>query len=97
VESEPSGRLLCCLKRRYSTEHCAGCIQIHFQVDTTFIRDRKAVDYLDASTAPLLVRDVDSRTKVDSIYSYPQAATEEMPGAFNWRSLSGQDYLDLLG
>lgn len=75
---------------------CAGCVQVHFQVDTRFIGDREAVDYLNASTVSLLVRDVDSRTKVDSIYSYSRPATEEIPGAFNWRSLSGQDYLDLL-
>ncbi|TGP26819.1 MULTISPECIES: hypothetical protein [unclassified Mesorhizobium] len=75
---------------------CTGCVQIHFQVDTSFIGDREAIEYLGESTLSRLVRDVDSRTKVDSIYSYPQAATEEMPGALNWRSLSGQDYLDLL-
>ena len=75
---------------------CAGCIQIHFQVASAFIGDRKAVEYLNESTLSQLVRAIDSQTKVDSIYSYPQTAREEMPGAFNWRSLTGQDYLNLL-
>ncbi|TIU30477.1 MAG: hypothetical protein E5W27_01040 [Mesorhizobium sp.] len=75
---------------------CVGRIQIHFQVDASFIGDRQAIEYLDKATLSRFVRDIDSRTKVDSIYSYPQTATEEVPGPLNWRSLTGQDYLDLL-
>ncbi|BCG94517.1 hypothetical protein [Mesorhizobium sp. 131-2-1] len=75
---------------------CAGGIQIHFQVDTAFIGDREAIEHLNESALSRFVRDVDSRTKVDSIYSYPRTAAEEIPGALNWRSLSGQDYLDLI-
>ncbi|CAN7533047.1 hypothetical protein [Mesorhizobium caraganae] len=75
---------------------CAGCIQIHFQVATAFIGDREAIEYLNESTLSQLVPAIDSRTKVDSIYSYPHAAKEEMLGAFNWRSLTGQDHLNLL-
>ncbi|MER8447728.1 hypothetical protein NKH52_31635 [Mesorhizobium sp. M1066] len=42
-----------------------------------------------------LVSDIDRRTTLDSIYSYPQPAFEEIPGAFDWNLLSGRDYLTL--
>ncbi|RTL91251.1 MAG: hypothetical protein EKK31_35345 [Hyphomicrobiales bacterium] len=75
---------------------CAGRTQIHFQVDTSFIGDGEVIKYLEQSKPARLVRDIDSRTRVDSIYSYPQPATEEVPGVFNWRSITGRDYLDIL-
>lgn len=75
---------------------CAGRIQIHFQVGTSFINDGDAVKHLSKAKLDRLVRDIDSQTRVDSIYSYPQPATEEVPGIFNWRALTGQDYLDIL-
>ncbi|MGX9178198.1 hypothetical protein ACWTU8_09990 [Mesorhizobium sp. BHbdii] len=75
---------------------CAGCIQVHFRVDTAFIDDGDAQNYLNASTVSRLVRDIDSRTTVDSIYSYPDLAREEVPGVFNWKTLSGRDYLNLI-
>ncbi|MEI9403983.1 hypothetical protein [Mesorhizobium argentiipisi] len=75
---------------------CAAGIQIHFQVDTSFIGDRDATKYLSKSTVLQLVRDIDPRTKVDSIYSCPRKATEELPGVFNWHLVTGRDYLALV-
>ncbi|MER8512406.1 hypothetical protein NKH47_05570 [Mesorhizobium sp. M1060] len=74
---------------------CAGPIQIHFRVDTDFIEDGDAQKYLANSTVSQVVSDIDSRATLDSIYSYPQPAFEEIPGAFNWNLLSGRDYLTL--
>jgi hypothetical protein len=76
---------------------CAGCIKVHFQVDTSFVADGDVVRHLEGAKLGRLLRDIDPRTKVDSIYSYPQPATEEVPGVFNWRALTGNDYLDILG
>ncbi|MBZ9816856.1 hypothetical protein [Mesorhizobium sp. CA7] len=76
---------------------CAGGIQIHFQVDTSFIDDGDAVRHLEEAKLGQLLRDIDPRTKVDSIYSYPQPATEDVPGVFNWCWLTGHDYLHILG
>ncbi|WP_141247060.1 hypothetical protein [Mesorhizobium sp. WSM3866] len=76
---------------------CAGCIKVHFQVDTSFIGDGDPVRHLEEAKLGRLLRDIDPRTKVDSIYSYPQPAAEEVPGVLNWRALSGRDYLDILG
>ena len=76
---------------------CAGCIKVHFRVDTSFIDDGDAVRHLERAKLGRLLRDIDPRAKIDSIYSYPQPATEEVPGVFNWRALTGYDYLDILG
>ena len=74
---------------------CAGPIQIHFRVDTDFIEDGDAQKYLANFTVSQLVSDIDSRATLDSIYSYAESASEEIPGAFNWKLLSGRDYLTL--
>ncbi|MBZ9776636.1 hypothetical protein [Mesorhizobium sp. CO1-1-8] len=74
---------------------CAGPIQIHFRVDTDFIEDGDAQKYLTNSTVSQLVSNIDAHATLDSIYSYPQPAFEEVPGAFNWNLLSGRDYLTL--
>jgi hypothetical protein len=74
---------------------CAGPIQIDFRVDTDFIEDGDTQKYLTNSTVSQLVSDIDSRATLDSVYSYPQPAFEEIPGAFNWNLLSGRDYLKL--
>ncbi|CDX21524.1 conserved hypothetical protein [Mesorhizobium sp. SOD10] len=34
---------------------CTGCIQIHFQVDTAFIDDREAIEYLASRRCPSLL------------------------------------------
>jgi hypothetical protein len=75
---------------------CAGGIQIHFQVEMSFIGKCDAIEYLDRSSVQQLIRDIDSQTKVDSIYSFPRNASQELPGVFNWRLLTGQDYLNLV-
>jgi hypothetical protein len=75
---------------------CAGPIQIHFRVDTGFIGDGDAERYLTDASVSQLIGDIGSRTKLDSIYSYPHPALEQVPGAFNWKALSGRDYLNLV-
>ncbi|MET3580704.1 hypothetical protein ABID19_003743 [Mesorhizobium robiniae] len=75
---------------------CAGPIQIHFQVNTDFIEDQDAQRYLNDFTVSQLVSDIDSRATLDSIYSFPYPRVEQIPGAFNWKLLSGRDYLTIL-
>ncbi|MBZ9904534.1 hypothetical protein LB557_00730 [Mesorhizobium sp. BR115XR7A] len=74
---------------------CAGLIQIHFHVATDFIGDQDTEAYLGASSTSQSMREIDSRAVLDSIYSYPSPKTEEVPGAFNWKLLSGSQYLAL--
>lgn len=76
---------------------CAGPVQIHFRVDTDFIKDLDAEKYVDTVTASKLMNDVDHRTKIDSIYSYPRCAAEQIKGAVTWKPLGGRDYLNLAG
>ncbi|WP_209444633.1 hypothetical protein [Mesorhizobium erdmanii] len=74
---------------------CAGTIQMHFHVPTDFIADQDAEAYLSASSPSQSMAKIDSRAVLDSIYSYPHPKTEEVPGAFDWKLLSGSQYLAL--
>lgn len=72
---------------------CAGSIQIFYRVDTDFIEDKDATRYLETTEIKQLIGDIDGRTEIDSIYSYPHIATEKLAGAFNWKSCNAGDYL----
>ncbi|RUV37268.1 MAG: hypothetical protein E5Y04_30795 [Mesorhizobium sp.] len=74
---------------------CAGPIQIHFHVAADFIGNQDAETYLKASSPSQAMAKIDSRAVLDSIYSYPYPKTEEVPGAFDWKLLSGSQYLAL--
>ncbi len=74
---------------------CAGPIQIHFRVDADFIEDQDIGKYLNSVTASQLISDIDHRTAVDSIYSYPHPAVEQITQAIDWKPIGGRDYLDL--
>ncbi|MBZ9707852.1 hypothetical protein LB543_14080 [Mesorhizobium sp. ESP7-2] len=74
---------------------CAGPIQMHFRVDADFIGDQNAETYLNSSVISQLIAEIDSRAILDSIYSYPYPKTEMVPGSFNWKLLSGSQYLTL--
>lgn len=74
---------------------CAGRIQMHFRVDTEFIGDQDAEAYLSSSSTSQLIAEIDPRTVLDSIYAYPSPKAEEVPGALNWKLLSGGHYLAL--
>lgn len=74
---------------------CAGRIQMHFHVATDFIRDQDTESYLSASPTSQSVAEIDSRAVLGSIYSHPYPKVEEVPGAFNWKLLSGSQYLAL--
>ncbi|MER8765697.1 MULTISPECIES: hypothetical protein [unclassified Mesorhizobium] len=74
---------------------CAGPIQIYFRVDTDFIKDRDAEKYLNGVTVSQLIRDIDHRTEVDSIYSYSFPAIKRITNAIDWKSIGGRDYLNV--
>ncbi|WP_164832191.1 hypothetical protein, partial [Mesorhizobium sp. M7A.F.Ca.CA.004.05.2.1] len=60
-----------------------------------FIGNQDAETYLKASSPSQAMAKIDSRAVLDSIYSYPYPNTEEVPGAFDWKLLSGSQYLAL--
>ena len=75
---------------------CAGLIQMHFHVATDLIANQDAEAYLSASSPSQSMAKIDSRAVLNSIYSYPHPKTEKVPGAFNWKLLSGSQYLALV-
>ncbi|MCZ8545502.1 hypothetical protein OOJ09_15030 [Mesorhizobium qingshengii] len=76
---------------------CAGPVQIHFRVDANLKDGQDAETYLSNVPMSQLIMKIDSQAVLDSIYSYPHPKTEEVPGAFNWKLLSGSHYLILAG
>ncbi|MBZ9794199.1 hypothetical protein [Mesorhizobium sp. ES1-4] len=75
---------------------CAGPLQIHFRIDTDFIEDRDTEKYLNSVSVCQLISDIDHRTKIDSIYSYPHPAVDQITGAIDWNPIGGQEYLNSL-
>lgn len=52
---------------------CAGAISIIFQVETSFIPDQDAERYFSTNEIEQIVREIDGRTILDSIYSHSTA------------------------
>lgn len=73
---------------------CAGTVSIHFRIDSSFIADGDAVHYVENNDISQIVKDIDSRTELDSIYSH---ASHELAIPFGdfakLRLLNGSEYL----
>ncbi|MDI6027499.1 hypothetical protein QBK99_14975 [Corticibacterium sp. UT-5YL-CI-8] len=72
----------------------SGSVQIYFRVDTDFLQDGDAGNYLSSNTLENVVRTVDCRTKLDSIYSY--SSSYEDCNASDATRIDGATYLAAL-
>ena len=74
---------------------CAGLVNIIFRVDSTFVPEGDALRYISESTVDEIIREIDERTEIDSIYSFPSAEEARESGArAHKHSVSGAKYLD---
>ena len=73
---------------------CAGAVSIHFRIDSSFIDDGDAVRYVESNDVSQIVKDIDSRTELDSIYSHTSHELAIPFGDFaKLRLLNGSEYL----
>ncbi len=76
---------------------CAGTISIIFQVETSFIPDHDAERYFKTNDIEQIVREIDGRTVLDSIYSHSTAKNAlTMTTGKHQSRLSSQRYISAI-
>lgn len=76
---------------------CAGPVQIFFRIDSTFISDGDAERYIIETPLDAIIRDIDARTEIDSIYSLPTAEAAGIEaGRTHKFAIDGATYLAAL-
>ncbi|MBB6469497.1 hypothetical protein HNQ96_005387 [Aminobacter lissarensis] len=75
----------------------AGRVAMHFRVDSSFVEDGDAARYANNTPVTDLVKDLDSKTTIDSIYAMPSPDEAIRSASVTTiHQISGKDYLAAL-